>query len=162
MPPAHPKNKGVYVTLMFLLVVAGFILQMHWLQTARERKVSEAAPGSFSEKLGRWMLMQKGVADGATGSGAPGVETIECDRCLGTGSTLSDEGKRDLCPICLGVGSRLIRRLDPADYQCPACGGMGRMEWPDTGEVGVCPRCQGRGLIRAAAPADEPAPAETK
>ena len=134
---------------MFLLVAAGFFLQLNWLQSARERKAAEpAASGTFADKLGEWMLKQKGGASGAAVPGAPGVEMVECVRCLGTGSTLSDDGKRAICPICLGVGSRLIRRLDPADYTCPACGGMGRLESADTGEVGTCPRCQGRGLIR--------------
>ena len=44
--------------------------------------------------------------------------------------------------------ARLIRRLDSNDDLCPACGGMGRWESPDTGAVDTCPRCQGRGLVR--------------
>ena len=140
-----PKGKSVTVALMFVLVVAGFFLQLNWMQRAKQN--ADIPANSFADKLGQWMLKQKGVSPGGE-TGAPGVESIECDRCFGTGGVLSPEGQRNICPICLGVGSRLIRRIHPDDYKCPACGGMGRMVLPDTGEVGTCPRCQGRGLIR--------------
>ena len=143
----QPKGKGPVVAVIGLLVILGFFLQLNWMQRAREN--TDIPANSFADKLGQWMLQQKGaepVAGG--GSGAPGVESIECDRCFGTGGVLSPDSKREICPICLGVGSRLIRRLDPNDVKCPACGGMGRMVLPDTGEVGTCPRCQGRGLIQ--------------
>ena len=143
----QPKGKGPVVAVIGLLVILGFFLQLNWMQRAREN--TDIPANSFADKLGQWMLQQKGaepVAGG--GTGAPGVESIECDRCFGTGGVLSPDSKREICPICLGVGSRLIRRLDPNDVKCPACGGMGRMVLPDTGEVGTCPRCQGRGLIR--------------
>ena len=142
-----PKGKSVTVALMFVLVIAGFFLQLNWMQ--RAKRTAEIPPDGFASKLGDWMLAQKGAGKAAgTAPGAPGVETIECDRCFGTGGVLSADNKREICPICLGVGSRLIRRLDPDDVKCPACGGMGRMVLPDTDEVGTCPRCQGRGLIR--------------
>lgn len=140
-----PKGKNVTVALMFVLVIAGFFLQLNWMQRAKQN--AEIPPDGFAAKLGQWMLNQKGAGESAA-TGAPGVENIECDRCFGTGGVLSPEGKREACPICMGVGSRLIRRLDPADYKCPACGGMGRMVLPDSGVVGTCPRCEGRGLIR--------------
>lgn len=140
-----PRSKSITVALMFVLVIAGFFLQLNWMQRAKRN--AEIPENGFADKLGQWMLQQKGGGD-AVVAGEPGVETIECDRCLGTGGILSADGKRDICPICLGVGSRLIRRLHPDDYRCPACGGMGRMVLPDTGEVGTCPRCGGRGLIR--------------
>ena len=141
----QPKGKGPVVAVIGLLVILGFFLQLNWMQRAREN--TDIPANSFADKLGQWMLKQKGVAPGGE-TGAPGVESIECDRCFGTGGVLSPDSKREICPICLGVGSRLIRRLDPNDVKCPACGGMGRMVLPDTGEVGTCPRCQGRGLIR--------------
>ena len=143
----QPKGKGPVVAVIGLLVILGFFLQLNWMQRAREN--TDIPANSFADKLGQWMLQQKGaepVAGG--GTGAPGVESIECDRCFGTGGVLSPDSKREICPICVGVGSRLIRRLDPNDVKCPACGGMGRMVLPDTGEVGTCPRCQGRGLIQ--------------
>ena len=143
----QPKGKGPVVAVIGLLVILGFFLQLNWMQRAREN--TDIPANSFADKLGQWMLQQKGaepVAGG--GTGAPGVESIECDRCFGTGGVLSPDSKREIGPICLGVGSRLIRRLDPNDVKCPACGGMGRMVLPDTGEVGTCPRCQGRGLIQ--------------
>ena len=147
-----PKGKGVIVALMFVLVVAGFVLQLNWMQRAKQN--AEIPPDGFGAKLGQWMLNQKGAGPGVP-AGAAGVENIECDRCFGTGGVLSADGqKREICPICLGVGSRLIRRLDPNDFKCPACGGMGRMVLPDTGEVGPCPRCEGRGLIRRGGSAD--------
>ena len=140
-----PKGKSVTVALMFVLVVAGFFLQLNWMQRAKQN--AEIPPDGFGAKLSQWMLNQRGAGAGVP-AGAPGVETIECDRCFGTGGVLSPDSKREICPICVGVGSRLIRRLDPNDVKCPACGGMGRMVLPDTGEVGTCHRCQGRGLIR--------------
>ena len=141
----QPKGKGPVVAAIGLLVIVGFFLQLNWMQRAKQN--ADIPANSFADKLGQWMLKQKGVAPGGE-TGAPGVESIECDRCFGTGGVLSPEGQRDICPICLGVGSRVIRRIHPDDYKCPACGGMGRMVLPDTGEVGTCPRCQGRGLIR--------------
>ena len=155
----QPKGKGPVVALLALLVVAGFLLQANWMQRAREKPASDlVAPGGFADKLGRWMMMKKGV-DPATVSGAPGVETIECGFCMGTGHVLSDESRKTICPVCQGVGSRLIRYLDESDRICPNCVGMGRAEDVETGVVGVCPRCGGRGLVRRPAP-DASAPAE--
>lgn len=142
----QPKGKAPVVAVIGLVVIVGFFLQLNWMQSAK-RNVDIPANG-FADRLGRWMLKQKGVETGPV-AGAPGVETLECDRCFGTGGILSADGqKREICPICLGVGSRLIRRLDSNDDLCPACGGMGRWESPDTGAVDTCPRCQGRGLVR--------------
>ncbi len=135
---------------MVLLVVAGFFLQMDWIQRIKKQSASDIAPNALADKLGQWMLQTKGIEPGSV-AGAPGVETIECGNCMGTGNVLSDEGKKRICPICQGVGSRLIRYLDSSDRICPNCVGMGRAEDPDTGEVGTCPRCGGRGLIRSQA-----------
>ena len=154
-----PKGKGAYVALMALLVVAGFILQANWMQRAREKPASDlVTPGGFADKLGRWMMMKKGVDPRAI-SGAPGVETVECSFCMGTGNVLSDQSRKTMCPVCQGVGSRLIRYLDESDRICPNCVGMGRAEDVETGVVDVCPRCGGRGLVRRPAPSDS-APAE--
>ncbi len=160
--PPQPKGKGVYVSLMFLIVVAGFFLQLNWMQKAKEREMPAMDPNSFASKLGQWMLEKKGVSSSPGIAGAPGVETVECGNCLGTGGILSEAGQREICPICLGVGSRLIRRVDPADELCPACVGMGRVQFPDTGEYGTCPRCNGRGLIRSGAAGGEAAPGGQK
>ena len=157
--PRQPKGKGAYVALMALVVVAGFFLQLNWMQQARKKTAPDlVVPGGFADKLGRWMLMKKGV-DPNSMSGAPGVETIECGFCMGTGNLLSDESRETICPICQGVGSRLIRRLDENDRICPFCGGMGRAKLPDTGQFDTCPRCGGRGLVRRPPPADS-APGE--
>ncbi len=134
---------------MALLVVAGFFLQLNWMQQARKKTAPDMVmPGGFADKLGRWMLMKRGMDPNAV-TGAPGVETIECGYCLGTGHVLSDESRQAICPICQGVGSRLIRRLDEYDRICPLCAGMGRTELPDTGRIDTCPRCGGRGLVRS-------------
>ena len=144
---------------MALVVVAGFFLQLNWMHRIRERDLSEMAPNSMASKLGQWMLRQKDAESDAL-LRAPGVETIECENCQGTGGTLSNDGGREICPICQGVGSRLIRYLDSSDRICPNCVGMGRAELPDTGEVVTCPRCGGRGLIRNPAEAEDPAAGE--
>ena len=151
----QPKGKSVYVGLMVLVVVGGFFLQLNWLQRAKQDPAN-VAPNAFADKLGHWMLQTHGGENGgAAPAGAPGLENVECGNCLGTGHVLSETGGKAICPICQGVGYRLIRRFDAADRICPMCAGMGRVQLSPDGEVGTCPRCEGRGLIRdkAAAPA---------
>ena len=80
-----------------------------------------------------------------------GLERVACQYCRGIG-TIMDEDETDRqtalhCPVCYGVGFRFIRRLDENDKLCPACGGMGRLQDPDTGHFRTCNRCDGRGLI---------------
>jgi DnaJ-class molecular chaperone len=58
-----------------------------------------------------------------------------------------------MCPICLGLGFHMIKRFDASDRICPLCAGMGRVALPDTGVIGTCPRCEGRGLVRSQAAA---------
>ena len=153
------KGKGVYFALMFLLVMVGFILQLNWMRGIREQEASEVDSHILSSKLGQWMLRQRGV--GGEAAAPAGVETVECGACQGTGQILGEGGKQEICPICQGAGMRLIRRFDAAERICPACGGMGRGESLDTGEVVTCPRCGGRGFIRSAA-GGEAAPDEKK
>lgn len=78
------------------------------------------------------------------------VETyeVECHMCDASGVVIDPEThKRTACPICLGQGSREIRKFREQEKICPNCGGMQRAADPDTGEIELCPRCQGRGLI---------------
>lgn len=81
-----------------------------------------------------------------------GLERIGCQYCRGTGATMDELDETGMetvhCPVCYGVGFRFIRRLDPSDKICPACGGMGRFQDVDTGRFRTCGRCDGRGLIR--------------
>jgi hypothetical protein len=156
--PRRPKGKRVYGLLVALLVVGGGILQYQWMQRVRQAGADDVVPPAFAEQIGRWMLAGKGLAPdgGAISPNTAGAEKIICEHCMGSGSALSDLGERSICPICQGVGFHMIRRFDPADRICPFCSGMGRVELPDTGEVGTCPRCDGRGLVRSqmnAAPA---------
>lgn len=153
LPPAQFKYRNVYIVLMAGVVIAGFIWQLKWMQQVRRTGAENIAPNSFMNQLGNWMLETRGGAAAGGANLAAGVETLECNNCLGTGSVLSETGARAICPICLGVGSRLIRRQDDLDRICPLCAGMGRTTLPDTDEVGTCPRCGGRGLVRPAEPA---------
>ena len=138
-----------------MLVLVGFILQSLWMQRVRERSAADIIPNTFAEKLTRWMLYKKGLAPAQTAPLAtPGAEQIPCGVCMGTGSMLAPDGSKGICTICQGVGFRVVRRFDAADRICPFCGGMGRVELPDTGVVGTCPRCDGRGLIRSRAEAE--------
>ena len=63
-----PKGKSVTVALMFVLVIAGFFLQLDWMQRAKRN--AEIPPDGFASKLGDWMLAQKGAGPGAA-PGAP-------------------------------------------------------------------------------------------
>lgn len=152
------RFKGSYAVLALLIIVGGAILQFNWMKHAKQEDVVSNA---FVEKLGEWMLHQKGLAPEKPGE-ALGIETIACEYCLGTGSVLGEDGAKSLCPICLGVGSHVIRRFDPADRICPLCAGMGRTRLPDSAEYGTCPRCGGRGLVRSQAAAEDAAAGAAK
>lgn len=136
------------------MVLGGFVLQSRWMQGVREKKDASILPQSMADKVGRWMLEKRGLDPGMLRTDAPGVEKILCETCMGSGETIGETG-RSICPICQGVGFRMIRRFDAAEKICPNCAGMGRAESPETGAVDVCPRCNGRGLVRTSlAPAD--------
>jgi hypothetical protein len=150
-------SKNVYGLLIVAMVLVAFVLQYHWMQRVRELGADGIAPNTFAEKLSRWMLHKRGVSlDDPAVLGQIGTERIPCETCGQTGTLFSEAGAPVPCPICLGVGFRMIRRFDAADYICPACAGMGRVEMPDTGVVDTCPRCGGRGLVQSTAvvPAD--------
>lgn len=152
------KSRGrVYGGVILVTVILAFILQFQWMQRVRESGATDLVQNSFARKISNWMLRRKGLAPEDTGTEAhqPGVEKITCATCMGTGMQMNPDGKEKICPICQGVGFRMVRRFDAAERQCPACAGMGRVEMPDTGEVETCPRCNGRGLIRRSAPAED-------
>ncbi len=134
--------------ILVLFVVLGFVLQFNWMQHAKKNASTETLPPGFAKKISQWMLQKKGITleDAALDSGE--AEQIICETCQGSGFRPSRGDEKEMCPICQGVGFRMIRRLDVTDHTCPACGGMGRVEFYDTGNVGTCPRCDGRGLIR--------------
>lgn len=148
-----------------LLVIGGGILQFDWMQRARRAAGSEdLISNPVADKIGRWMLEKRGLGPGGGGdvlgglAEAPGVERIICETCMGTGEAPAVDGMPGICPVCQGVGFRMIRRFDAADRLCPLCAGMGRVELPDTGVVDTCPRCGGRGLVRSQ-PEPQPPPA---
>jgi hypothetical protein len=151
MPRRSKGGKRVYGALILLLVLGGGLLQFQWMQHIRETGKTDMVPNVLAEKLSRWMMQKSGIPleDSALSSDAQGIEKIVCETCMGTGRVLSGPGEKEICPICLGVGFHMVRRFDPADRICPLCAGMGRVERPDTGEVAVCPRCNGRGLVRS-------------
>ncbi len=140
-----------------LFIMAGFILQFRWMQHATSRNSEDIVLPAFARRISAWMLHKRGISDEQAMTGSGGPEKVPCEHCLGSGMVYGDEGEASMCPICQGVGYRMVRRLDPADRICPACGGMGRVVFFDSGQAGTCPRCDGRGLTRsAAAPAAVP------
>lgn len=154
MPRRPKRGKAIYGGLLIAMILGGFALQSRWMKHVQDQKdVSILSPG-LADKVSRWMLEKKGMDPGALRFDEPGVEKINCETCLGTGKVMGAEGGPVICPICQGVGFHMIRRFDAADRICPNCAGMGRTERLDTGAVGVCPRCDGRGLIHSQAAAD--------
>ncbi|MDD4342446.1 MAG: hypothetical protein PHO14_09485 [Kiritimatiellae bacterium] len=153
------RAKGVYSFLIFFLVVAGAALQWNWMKSARRDEAQVVVSDGFAAKISRWMLARRGIyPDDATHWDESGVERIVCESCGGTGRSLLEAGTIGPCPICQGVGYRMIRRFGPDEHLCPFCVGMGRAVMPDTGEITTCPRCNGRGLVAAEGPAAEPVP----
>lgn len=145
-------SKNVYGLLIVAMVVIAFVLQYNWMQQIRQTGAEGIAPNTLAEKLSRWMLQKRGIAtDDPAVYGQVGTERVLCETCMGTGAILPESGAPIPCAICQGVGFRMIRRFDAADRICPACAGMGRVEMPDTGIVGTCPRCDGRGLVQSTA-----------
>jgi hypothetical protein len=149
--PRRSKGKNVFGGLIAILVVIGFFLQLQWMKAVRQKGAAEIAPNALAEKISLWMLENKEREPTSIVEDTGGAEKIMCEACMGTGTVLSGSGPKEICPICQGVGFHMIRRFDPADRICPACGGMGRLQMPDTGVVDTCPRCAGRGLIRGQA-----------
>ena len=154
--PRRAKGKRVYGTVILLLVLGGGYLQFQWMDKAHKPDV---VPNVLAEKVGRWMMQKRGISphDETLTSSVAATERVPCETCMGSGKALASGGK-EICPICLGVGFHTIRRFDSTDRICPYCAGMGRAAMPDTGEVGSCPRCQGRGLVqtqRDAPPTEE-------
>ena len=133
---------------LMVFVVVGAVLQAHWMQEAKNNASTDTLPPGFTKKISQWMLQKKGIALEDAGMNSGEAEKIVCESCLGSGFRSSGGSEKEMCPICQGVGFRMIRRLDASDHMCTACGGMGRVEFYDTGNVGTCPRCDGRGLIR--------------
>jgi len=135
--------------VIFLLVLVGFILQFQWMSRMKETGATDVVSPALADKIKNFMLRKKGLPVDTLSTEAQATERIPCDTCMGGGTILTPDGQREICPICLGVGFHVIRRMDPADRLCPLCGGMGRVENPETGRVGTCPRCDGRGLVRS-------------
>jgi hypothetical protein len=149
------NRSGVYGGLIFVFVTVAFILQFQWMQRVRRSGQTDIVPESFASAIRSWMLRRSGIAPEEYDPSLEqfGIERRDCATCMTSGTVTGPDGQAGICPVCLGVGFRMIRRFDAADDLCPACAGMGRVELPDTGEVGVCPRCTGRGLIRRQGPA---------
>lgn len=153
-PRRPPRNRAVYGGLILAMVLGGFALQSRWMKEVQEKKDIDILPQSLADKVSRWMLEKKGIDPGTLQAGEPGIKKIHCETCLGTGKILGEDGGAAICPVCQGVGFHMIRRFDEADKICPNCAGMGRALLADRSAVGVCPRCDGRGLIHSQAAAD--------
>lgn len=136
-------------------------VQRNWMAKEREAyrdSVSQDEMSAATELAG-WLQAQKLQAsadegqapvmpsfflEGMPNLGEQGLEWAECVRRV-----INDEGDYETCPICFGVGGRIIKKLDEADRRCPNCNAMGRWKNPDTGHAETCPRCDGSGLIQA-------------
>ena len=138
-----------YWGLLLVLGAVAFFAQMRWMNGAKRRSAEDM--GGIAVKLNEYLTGQAGVGEKksvpkAAGSGAGGILEVPCDACGGTGWRMDgDVGRREACPICLGHGMRLLRKLHADDHLCLACAGLGRV---DDGQGGgmECPRCGGRGL----------------
>jgi len=137
-------------------VVVGLVaalLQFRWMQKVRARGPDSITPNSLAQKLSEWMLKRRGIElePAPVVMGERGTERVPCTACGETGVVLGPDGTRQPCPICQGVGFRIIRWFDADERKCPLCAGMGRTVLPGTDEVDTCPRCGGRGIIRRGA-----------
>jgi len=142
---------------MLFIVLLGFVLQFQWMNHMKETGDTDVVTPAFAEKIKQVMLRKKGLPPDALSTGAKPAEQVPCEHCMEGGTIITPEGERAICPICFGVGYHMVRRFDPAEKYCPACGGMGRVKSPDTGLVETCVRCNGRGLVLTQTTAD-PAP----
>ena len=84
------------------------------------------------------------------------IERIVCEHCGKTGRVPKEGANNvlEMCPACYGVGYHTLRRFEENEVLCPACLGLGRLEDRD-GHWRTCRRCDGRGLIRSGAEAEE-------
>lgn len=146
------RGTGIYFGVVIVVAVIAMVWQNRWMKQAKSEIGVTLAPNSFAEKAGDWMLKKRGMSPETvqgTVTKDLSVTRLECYACEGLGATYDAAGRRQPCPICQGVGFRMIRPFDAQDVPCPACGGMGRMENLDgNGEVQTCTRCDGRGFIR--------------
>jgi len=145
--PRRSKGKSIYGGVIFLIILIGFVLQFQWMTRMQETGSTDVVPQIFAQKLEAYMLQKKGLPPDMLSTEAKAVEQVPCPYCMEGGTIITPEGERAICPICQGVGYNVIRRFDPAEKYCPACGGMGREESLETGVISTCARCQGRGLI---------------
>lgn len=145
-------GKKVHMGLLIVIVLVGLVAQFRWMQRMKQGESGDVAPNILLEKFGLWFSGKLGGAGGA-GSDVSGVKQVTCNNCSGTGSLLSWSGEREICPICQGVGFRMVRQFDAADRLCPACAGMGRVDLMDGSGVATCLRCEGRGMIQSQAAA---------
>jgi len=123
----------------------------------QETGSTDIVPQVFAKKLEQYMLRKRGLPPDTLSTEAKAAEKVPCRYCMEGGTIITPEGERAICPICQGVGYRMIRRFDPTDRLCPLCAGMGRVESPETGIIATCVRCNGRGLILTQT-ASEPVP----
>lgn len=150
------RGKGTYSFLILILVVVGATLQWNWMKQVRQDKTDVIVTDGFAGKLSRWMLARRGIhLDDPVNWTETDAERILCESCGGMGRSLREDGTIGPCPICQGVGFRMIRRFSPDENLCPFCVGMGRAVLPDTGEIATCPRCDGRGLVHTTPPVDD-------
>jgi hypothetical protein len=158
--PPQRSGRRVYGALIAGMVVVAFVLQFLWMRHIRASGPDSIAPNTLADRLSHFMLQRRsGGAEPTVVYGEMGTERVTCEACMGVGAVLSDQAVKTPCPICQGVGFRIVRRFDDEDRICPMCIGMGRVAMPDTGVVGTCPRCDGRGLVRRAAePPSSPNP----
>ena len=84
------------------------------------------------------------------------IERIACEKCGKTGRVPREGANNvlEMCPACYGVGYHTLRRFEENEVLCPACLGLGRLEDRD-GHWRTCRRCDGRGLIKSGAEAEE-------
>ncbi len=128
--PGGPSDRQRSASLLVIMAVGGFVLFLQW----------------------RWLGDHQHLF-------APfSLERISCETCGKTGKVPKEGANNvlEMCPVCFGVGSHTVRRMDQRDVLCAACMGLGRLEDKE-GHWRTCQRCDGRGLIQSGAEFEEEA-----
>ena len=77
------------------------------------------------------------------------IFTVPCRYCHQDGLIVHPDTKDKLlrCPVCNGLGKRLVKKFNDNEVLCPVCDGMGYRVSDDLEKPSPCPRCHGIGVL---------------